>query len=76
MYIVKILVLIFQMLFAAVDLGVFEELDKFGTLCAADVAKQIEADKDATERLLNACASIGLLSKDENGKTIVISFSA
>lgn len=56
-----------QMLFTAVELGVFEKLGTTDNLCAADIAKQIEADVDATERLLNACASIGFLSKNEKG---------
>jgi acetylserotonin N-methyltransferase len=49
-------------MFAAVSLGVFDRLADAPTN-AATLAAQIPANPDALERLLDACASLGLLEK-------------
>src|SRR5215471_15492807 len=48
-----------QTMFAAVSLGAFDAMP--GT--AAEIAAKIGAPTDATERLLDGCAAIGLLEK-------------
>ena len=51
-------------MFTALGMGVFDLLEK-GPDCAAGVAAQIGGQSDAVERLLDACAALGLLSKAE-----------
>lgn len=55
-----------QVLFTANELGVFEELAKEPG-SARDLARAVEADEEALERLLNACVAINLLVV-ENGE--------
>jgi acetylserotonin N-methyltransferase len=50
-------------LFAAVELGVFDAL-AWGPKPLADLAAEVKADADALERLLGACVSLGLLRRD------------
>lgn len=52
-------------MFAAVALGVFDALDG-GPMPLAALAKQLSANADALERLLDACVNLGLLSRDEH----------
>lgn len=51
-------------LFTASDLGVFAKLAELGSADAAAVAEAINADKRATELLLNGCVAVGLLQKE------------
>jgi acetylserotonin N-methyltransferase len=51
-------------LFAAVELGVFEALQE-QDLSAAKLAKQLQVNADALERLLDACAGLGLLARTD-----------
>ena len=51
-----------QTMFTAVALGVFEVLES-APAAAAPLAEQIHANPDALERLLDACAVLGLLEK-------------
>lgn len=50
-----------QVLFAANELGVFDVLSSGGSMSAADVARELHTDEDATRRLLGALAAIGLI---------------
>lgn len=51
-------------MFAALSLGVFDRLA--GTpKTALDLALEIRTDPDTTERLLDACVSLGLLTKED-----------
>ena len=50
-------------MFAAVKMGVFEYLEH-GPASAANVAGHIGANVDATERLLESCTGLKLLTKD------------
>ncbi|XP_075771910.1 putative bifunctional dTTP/UTP pyrophosphatase/methyltransferase protein isoform X1 [Pelodiscus sinensis] len=54
-------------LFVASKLKVFDLLKDKCVLKAADVANKIEASVCGTERLLDACASLGLLEKTHQG---------
>jgi acetylserotonin N-methyltransferase len=51
-------------MFAAVELGVFDQIEK-GPATAATLAAQMGADAGALERLLDACVGLGLLEKRE-----------
>lgn len=51
-----------QVLYTAVKLDVFTIISQ-GTETAKDIADKIGSTEDALERLLNACISLGLLSK-------------
>src|SRR5438067_2456112 len=53
-------------LFAAVALGVFDRLAD-GPAPLAALAADLGADGDALRRLLDACVSLGLLSRDPGG---------
>jgi acetylserotonin N-methyltransferase len=53
-------------MFAAVRLGVFDLLEQ-GPARAADLAARIGAEAGALERLLEGCASLGLLERDAAG---------
>jgi ubiquinone/menaquinone biosynthesis C-methylase UbiE len=55
-------------LHAAVKLGVFSMVGNQPRK-AADIADALGADKDATERLLNALCALGLLHREEGGYT-------
>jgi acetylserotonin N-methyltransferase len=50
-------------LFAGVELGVFDRLAA-GPAALPDLARDLAADAGALRRLLDACVSLGLLSKD------------
>lgn len=50
-------------MFAALELGVFERLQK-GAATADAIAKDLNLHADATERLLDACVGAGLLAKN------------
>jgi ubiquinone/menaquinone biosynthesis C-methylase UbiE len=50
-----------QALFAANELGIFDLLRDGRSLSAADVATELETERDATERLLGALVAIDLL---------------
>jgi acetylserotonin N-methyltransferase len=52
-------------MFAAVSLGVFDQLDR-GPASAADLASQLTLNESALERLLDACVGLQLLRK-QNG---------
>lgn len=62
------------MLFTASKLHVFDVLrsSKTGELQAEDVAQEIKASMKGTERLLEACVSLGLLQR--TGKGILSQF--
>jgi acetylserotonin O-methyltransferase len=51
-------------MFTAVSLGVFDRLQS-GDATAAEVAAALGTDSGATERLLDACAALGLLAKQD-----------
>lgn len=51
-----------KVMFAAVRMGVFDRLRERSATAAA-LASEFGANADATERLLDACAALGLLSK-------------
>src|SRR5687768_3414088 len=50
-------------MFAAVSMGIFDRLEN-REATAAELAVDMDADIGASERLLDACASLGLLRKD------------
>jgi acetylserotonin N-methyltransferase len=49
-------------MFAAVSLGIFDALDS-GPTPLSDLARKLELNADALERLLDACVGLGLLAK-------------
>ena len=49
-------------MFTAVSMGIFDRLQA-GPTTAAELAAQTETHPDATERLLDSCAALGLLHK-------------
>ncbi len=51
-------------MFAALELGVFERLQKGGATADA-LAKELSLNADAAERLLDACVGAGLLAKKD-----------
>ncbi len=51
-------------LFTAVTLGIFDRLAE-GPVDAASLAAALQADPGATARLLDACAALGLLTKED-----------
>ena len=51
-------------MFAAVALGVFDRLEQ-GEADAATLARQMQLNPDALERLLDACVGLGLLRKEK-----------
>ena len=51
-------------MFAAVKLGVFDRLER-GPADAATLAAELDAQTEPLERLLDACAGLGLLGKQE-----------
>lgn len=57
-----------QVLLTACRLNVFDVLKDRGPLTAADVAHEIDASVDGTERLLDVCAALGLLQKAGRGE--------
>ncbi|NXC48978.1 ASML protein, partial [Penelope pileata] len=54
-------------LFVASKLKLFDHLKKKGPLKAVDVANEVGASVCGTERLLDACAALGLLQKTPQG---------
>ncbi|NXA36038.1 ASML protein, partial [Eudromia elegans] len=54
-------------LFVASKLKVFDHLKEKGALNAVDIANEIGASLCGTERLLDACAALGLLKKTPQG---------
>ncbi|XP_070319887.1 probable bifunctional dTTP/UTP pyrophosphatase/methyltransferase protein isoform X2 [Odocoileus virginianus] len=56
-----------KVLLTACKLNVFDVLKDRGPLTAADVAREIGASVDGTERLLDVCADLGLLQKADGG---------
>ncbi|XP_067997466.1 probable bifunctional dTTP/UTP pyrophosphatase/methyltransferase protein isoform X2 [Melanerpes formicivorus] len=54
-------------LFVASKLKIFDHLKDKGPLNAADIANEVEASVCGTERLLDACAALGLLEKTPQG---------
>ncbi|XP_072900289.1 probable bifunctional dTTP/UTP pyrophosphatase/methyltransferase protein isoform X1 [Hemitrygon akajei] len=52
-----------KVLFTATKLKVFDILSLQGSLEASDIAQRLKAAVDGTERLLDACVSLGLLDK-------------
>ncbi|CAH1250561.1 ASMTL [Branchiostoma lanceolatum] len=58
-----------QVLFTSLKLGIFDLLDKSAApMTAVRISEAIRADTDATKRLLNACAGLGLLLKENVDK--------
>ncbi len=57
-----------QMMFAGIELGIFELLAKV-TLPAAEIATQLKLNIDATERLLQGLAMLDLLKQTDAGYT-------
>lgn len=51
-------------MFTAVGMGIFDRLDQ-SPARAAEMASQLNADAGAVERLLDGCAALGLLRKQE-----------
>ena len=55
---------LFQVLYTASTLGIFEELHAGrGALSALEVANNLHTNPDATSRLMNTCAGLGILRK-------------
>src|SRR5712692_822841 len=52
-------------MFAAVALGVFDRLEGGRALEATVLARQVGANPDGLERLLDACVGLGLLAKEK-----------
>ncbi|XP_072118777.1 probable bifunctional dTTP/UTP pyrophosphatase/methyltransferase protein isoform X2 [Mobula birostris] len=52
-----------KVLFTATKLKVFDILSLQGSLETSDIAQRLKTTVDATERLLDACVSLGLLDK-------------
>ncbi|CAH1250564.1 ASMTL [Branchiostoma lanceolatum] len=53
-----------QILFTSLKLGIFDLLDtSAGPMTASRISEAIRTDTDATKRLLDACAGLGLLQK-------------
>lgn len=63
----------FQALFTATRLGVFDLLQSKPELDAAQVAQEIKASVKGTRSLLDACVSLGLLESRENCQSAVFS---
>ena len=57
-----------MIILAADELGVFATLNEDGAMSAEELAPRIGANADALARLLNACVSYGLLSRDGEGR--------
>lgn len=55
-----------KILFAAVELGVFDTLDQ-GATPLVPLAGKLNCNVDALERLLDSCVEQGLLTRDERG---------
>jgi acetylserotonin N-methyltransferase len=55
-----------QVLFTAVELGVFDRLHQ-GSSSLAELARDLGADADALGRLLGACVGLGLLTRAGDG---------
>lgn len=55
----------FQALFTASNMGLFDLLQSRPGLDAAEVAQEIKASMKGTECLLEACVSLGLLKSKE-----------
>lgn len=55
----------FQALFTASNVGLFDVLRRRPELDAAEVAQELKASVRGTERLLEACVSLGLLKSKE-----------
>ena len=51
-----------KIMFAAIGLGVFDRLEKAPATVAA-LARDLGMNRDALERLLNACVGLGLLAR-------------
>ncbi|XP_032082053.1 probable bifunctional dTTP/UTP pyrophosphatase/methyltransferase protein isoform X1 [Thamnophis elegans] len=56
-----------KVLFVACKLKIFDLLKDRGTVTTEDVANQLNTSLRGTERLLDACASLGLLEKNHQG---------
>lgn len=63
----------FQALFTASSLGVFDLLQSRPELDAAQVAQELKASVKGTQSLLDACVSLGLLDSRENCQSTAIS---
>lgn len=55
-----------KIMFAAVELGVFDSLAG-GPKTVANLARELKADADALERLMDACVGLGLLARRPDG---------
>lgn len=62
----------FQALFTASRLGVFDLLQRRPELDAAQVAQEIKASVKGTQSLLDACVSLGLLESRENCQSTLV----
>jgi len=51
-------------LFAAIELGVFEKLAKIKSCTASELARELKVDENRLALLLNACVAEGLLEKE------------
>lgn len=56
-----------QALFVSSKLKIFDLLKEKGAMASLDIAKQVKASVCGTERLLDACAALGLLEKSHQG---------
>lgn len=63
----------FQALFTATKLGVFDLLQSRPELDAAQVAQEIKASVKGTQCLLDACVSLGLLKSRESCQSALVS---
>jgi Dimerisation domain len=67
-YFVSLPVRSVQVLYVAMSLGVFDELKSIsGWQSAAIVAGRLGLPLDSTERLLNACAAMSLITRTKDG---------
>lgn len=63
----------FQALFTASRLGVFDLLQSRPELDAAQVAQEMKASVKGTQCLLDACVSLGLLNSRESCQSALVS---
>ncbi len=55
-------------MFAAASMGIFDLLANSPDMSAAEIAANLQANQDATERLLNGCVALELLTKSAEGQ--------
>lgn len=63
-----------QIIYSVVKLGILEEMARYTQqMTAAQLANKLQLDTEATERLLNSCVTIGLLTINKTTKPVTYS---